>query len=421
MRTNSSKRFTLPIILGLFAMYSCTEKNYYDPNYGGGQKENPLDIEVPADMDWNMLSTANVTVNVNDEYNGKYSYIVEILDADPYGEKEYEELGAGVAKKGKPYITSVAYAKGKEKKLYIRETSPVGRVSITPYTIGAEEEIIVTRSMSASNSSVQNRGGNSTYTPKEYKEENYNTSGATELKGDINWNTPDNHLEAGKSYIIKKGSTFNGSINSNAEYSGSERFTIYVEGTWKPKNNSIKNANIVVLNGGIINTNSHSSFLLADNSELIIQTGAIFTGKDFNLTTNVTTKNFGTINVERMSDLNTFSLLYNAKKATITVSGDGTPNWNDNAVFTKGGISNFGTFILKTNIFKINSQDETCHFYNGPEATIDVPIFIFGGIGTNDGTIICVDFKNEGGNPTFTNNCKIYACSNFNGRYYHFK
>lgn len=403
------KRFALPMMLGLFAMYSCSEKDYYDPNYGGGKKDNPLDIKVPADMDWNLLGTANIAINVdNDEYSDQYYYKVEVLDADPYAGGEYKVLDAGVAKKGEPYLAEIEYVKGKQNTVFIRETSPVGRVSITPYSIAQEEEVIVTRSI-ANYSSAQTRVNN---TPEEYKEEKYNTSDAIELKGDENWNKWDNYLEGGKSYIIKEGETFTGEINYNS-YSNGKPFTLFIKGTWKPANNTIQNANIIVLEDGTMDTRKYDAFQIADNSTLTIQDDGEYKGNDFQLATNVLVKNFGEIEVQTMSNLNTSSVLYNAKGAEIEVSGQSS-QYNEVAVFTMGSISNFGEFKLKDRAFKINSQDATCHFYNGPEAIIDVPTFIFGGIGINDGIIKCVNFKNDQGNPTFTNNCSIYICDSFN-------
>lgn len=408
MKTRFSGRFVLPMILGLTLMYGCAEKDYYDPDFGGGKKEKPLDLEVPANMDWEILGTADITVDVKDEYNGQYNYLIEILDADPANGEGYKVLDAGVAKQGKPYTTQIEYIKGIEKKVYIRETTPVGRVSITPRII-SEIETTSTRSM------TQTRTG-STDVPEEYKEESYNTSDAIELKGNEDWNQWDHYIESGKSYIIKKGETFTGVINHSSAYLNGGTFTLYIQGTWQPAAGSIQSANIIVLNGGKLDTQSHSSFLIADKSSLTIQKGGNLIGKDFCLATNVLAKNFGDITVETMRDLNTGSVLYNAKGANIKVTGNDTPDSNTIAVFTKGGISNFGTFVLdsKNNpIFKINSQDKTCHFYNGKDARIEVPEFIFGGIGINDGTIKCTNFKNDQGNPTFTNNCNIFACGTF--------
>ena len=193
-----------------------------------------------------------------------------------------------------------------------------------------------------------------------------------------------------------------------------ERFTIFVEGEWTPSQNQIQSADIIILKGGKINTDSFTSFLIADNSILTIQSGGSLIGNNINLAAiGVLLKNFGTISVNSMKDLNTTSILYNAPKATINVTGKSVASW-EQSVFTKGAIYNFGELTIQEGALKFNSQDATCYFYNGTEATINTPTFIIGGIGVNDGTVNAQKISNDnGGNPTFTNNCSLYAQNSF--------
>ena len=67
-------------------------------------------------------------------------------------------------------------------------------------------------------------------------------------------------------------------------------------------------------------------------------------------------KNFGTISVNSMKDLNTTSILYNAPKATINVTGKSVASW-EQSVFTKGAIYNFGELTIQEGALKFNSQD----------------------------------------------------------------
>lgn len=219
-------------------------------------------------------------------------------------------------------------------------------------------------------------------------------------------------MEAGKSYIIKN--KFNGEINHTSGYLNGGRFTIFVEGEWTPSQNQIQSADIIILKGGKINTDSFTSFLIADNSILTIQSGGSLIGNNINLAAiGVLLKNFGTISVNSMKDLNTTSILYNAPKATINVTGKSVASW-EQSVFTKGAIYNFGELTIQEGALKFNSQDATCYFYNGTEATINTPTFIIGGIGVNDGTVNAQKISNDnGGNPTFTNNCSLYAQNSF--------
>ena len=47
-----------------------------------------------------------------------------------------------------------------------------------------------------------------------------------------------------------------------------------------------------------------------------------------------------------MKDLNTTSILYNAPKATINVTGKSVASW-EQSVFTKGAIYNFGELTIQ--------------------------------------------------------------------------
>ena len=94
--------------------------------------------------------------------------------------------------------------------------------------------------------------------------------------------------------------------------------------------------------------------------------------------------------------MNTTSILYNAPKATINVTGKSVASW-EQSVFTKGAIYNFGELTIQEGALKFNSQDATCYFYNGTEATINTPTFIIGGIGVNDGTVNAQKISNDNG------------------------
>lgn len=383
------------------ALFSCvdSDKNFYDSSY---RTPNPMGDEfvAPNGFDWSTTTTTTVNVEADNE-DAQYYSLVEVLDANPFSTPDYNVLAKGTAKPRQAFSQEVVYPQGITY-LYIRKTDPRGRVAVNTLAVGDKQDLSVrtTRALKASTRSNE--------IPEKYPEESYDTTGAIELVGGADWNQSSQHLESGKKYIIKD--KFSGTINNTGGYLNNGNCTIFIEGEWTPSQDRMHNANIIVLKNGKINI--LKSFLIADNSTLTIQSGGSLVGANLNLTTNTLMKNFGTVIVNSMTQLNTGSILYNAPKATITVAGKSI-NSSEQAVYTMGAIYNFGEITVQEGVLKINSQDTTCFFYNGDGAVVNTPTFLIGGIGTNDGTINAHKITNVG-NPTFTNNCSLYAKESFN-------
>lgn len=383
-------------------LFSCvdSDKNFYDSSY---RMPNPMgdDFVAPDGFNWSMTAATTVNVEADNEDTQYYS-LVEVLDANPFSTSDYKVLAKGTTKFGQAFSQEIIYPQGITY-LYIRKTDPRGRVSVNALTIEDKQKEVSLKTERALKASTRNNK-----VPEKYPEETYNTTGAIELVGNTNWNQWNQYLEAGKSYIIKD--HFTGAINANAEHNGI--FTIYVESEWTPPCNKIKNANIIVLKGGKLDISALGSFLINDNSTLTIQSGGSLIGDNLNLTTNTLMKNYGTVSVNSMKDLNSNCTLYNAPKANIIITGKSVGS-QEVAVFTKGVVSNFGEFTIQNGTLRFNSEDNMQSFYNGAGAVINTPTFIIGGTGTNDGTINTLKITNNGGNPTFTNNCNLYAKESF--------
>ncbi|WP_148372745.1 LruC domain-containing protein [Bacteroides bouchesdurhonensis] len=383
------------------ALFSCvdSDKNFYDSSY---RTPNPMGDEfvAPNGFDWSTTTTTTVNVEADNE-DAQYYSLVEVLDANPFSTPDYNVLAKGTAKPGQAFSQEVIYPQGITY-LYIRKTDPRGRVAVNTLAVGDKQDLSVktVRALKASTRSNE--------IPEKYPEESYDTTGAIELVGGANWNQDNHHLEGGKSYIIKN--SFTGNINDNSQYSGI--FTLFVESEWTPPHNMIQNANIIVLKGGKLNISNFDSFLIGDNSTLTIQSGGSLVGNDLKLARKTLMKNFGTVNVNSMKNLNSNCTLYNAHNASIVITGKSIGS-QESTVCTTGLISNFGEFTIQDGALKLNSEDGMQLFYNGDGAVVNTPTFIIGGIGTNDGTINALKIINVG-NPTFTNNCNLYAKESFN-------
>lgn len=111
------------LTLLLFVFSACSDKDYYDPD---SKTEYPLsDITVPADFDWRMTTTAKVNVSVQDEFDGKYNYLIEVFDNNPIISSDAKLITAGVARKGQSLSTEINLPKAIQT-VYIRQTMPTG-------------------------------------------------------------------------------------------------------------------------------------------------------------------------------------------------------------------------------------------------------------------------------------------------------
>ena len=73
-------------IVSTFVLAGCTD-DVYDPERGiqTVPKENPLgeDFSAPDSFDWSMINAINLNVEVKDEFNGRYKYLIEVFTDNP--------------------------------------------------------------------------------------------------------------------------------------------------------------------------------------------------------------------------------------------------------------------------------------------------------------------------------------------------
>ena len=92
----------------------CTD-DVYDPERGiqTVPKENPLgeDFSAPDSFDWSMINAVNLNVEVKDEFNGRYKYLIEVFTDNPISNAGVTPIAAGTANKNKSYNTEVSISK----------------------------------------------------------------------------------------------------------------------------------------------------------------------------------------------------------------------------------------------------------------------------------------------------------------------
>ena len=124
-------------IVGTLALSSCTD-DVYDPERGirTEPKENPLgeDFTAPDGFNWSMINTVNLNVEINDEFDGLYKYLIEIFTANPISEVSAAPIAVGTANKNGNYSAEINVSKAITR-LFIRQTDPRQRKEVYEYSI----------------------------------------------------------------------------------------------------------------------------------------------------------------------------------------------------------------------------------------------------------------------------------------------
>lgn len=154
MKTTTKKKMALVAITSAVLLTGC-QKDLYDPNYVDS-KDAPIS-GIPSDFNWSTISSVNLTVNVDDKYNGEYYYVVEVFDSNPVIDSNAKLLTKGVAKKGQAFSTEFSIPQTL-KNIAIRQTDPTGltvtRVASVASNLTLNFASTTTKSLSTRSSSA---------------------------------------------------------------------------------------------------------------------------------------------------------------------------------------------------------------------------------------------------------------------------
>lgn len=150
----------VPIIAIAMAgtMSSCVDsgKDLYDPSY---ETPNPMGdgFAAPDDIDWNMITTKNVSVEVKDEEGGLFAYLVEIYAEDPLTNESASVLAARTANKENNFkFTTAVSLLPTQKGIYVKQTDPRGREQVYQFDV-PENSDNITCKLYYAGSTAQNR------------------------------------------------------------------------------------------------------------------------------------------------------------------------------------------------------------------------------------------------------------------------
>lgn len=333
----SFNRFSvMTALVATIALASCKD-DVYDPEKIRQipPAENPFgeDFKAPDDFDWSMITSIKLNIEVKDEFNGQYDYLIEVFTTNPSYNATATPIAAGYARSDQKYTTEISLSKSITR-VYIRKTDPKQRTAIYEYSIPENGgtlncKLYYTTISTRAASSVGTSGWDRVSSEiKEYGEEQATDISNMTENYEFETGTSD-QLKDGSIYIIKKETIFDGNLTVK-DYNN-ERSTVIVKGTWDITSGP-QGLNIYVVDGGKITGTPH----ISNGCTLEIQAGGSVDCKTFKAQTSVPVRNFGTFKVKEEVGFNTGSSLYNAKAATIALD----------ELNLSGGVTikNFGTF-----------------------------------------------------------------------------
>ncbi|WP_293887244.1 MULTISPECIES: LruC domain-containing protein [unclassified Sphingobacterium] len=277
----------------------------------------PGGVKVPTDFMWNSARAVDVRIAVDDKFSGKYFYRVEIFDNDPALGAGANLLAAGQAKSGQDFVGKLMIPTV-AKYIYLRETSPLGVAAISMVEVGQQNTISVDGAQvstvskasvlrGSTSSALLASGGLKAAASTAEAATVIVPSDAVEINGNGSI-----YVESNKSYVIKSGVTFTGTINAN---NGSSNVKIYVQGVWK---------------------NTGNEFNLGGNNTLIVAQSGSIQLAHVTQNTNGRFENYGAASLSKMTTTNS-SLYINY----------GTLDVNE-AVITNGSFNNYGVATIQT-------------------------------------------------------------------------
>jgi len=406
MKTTFKKIMAMTIITSSLFISGC-QKDLYDPEYVASK--NGLITGVPSDFNWSTISSVNLTVNVDDQYNGEYYYVVEVFDSNPVIDTTAKLLTKGVAKKDMAFTTSVSIPQGLST-IYVRQTSPDGLKIVRTYELSSNSltcdfRSAATKTVSAKTVSTTSKRATSISS----------ITKPTPVDAEVIQNSANStHLTSGHSYVIKSG-TYSGDIT----YDGGTNTKLYIEGEWTISKDTGFNdgLEIIVQNGGKINFKSGGNISIKGSSSLWIMQGAIFneslnTNVDLTLTNNGSINNQGIIHADDITMQAQGSQLNNS--GTISLTGSLT-------ISNNGEFSNDGKFgISKNKKITIQANGKLTNSKSGVISASEGSLTInSNGTVLNDGKFEIGSLTTEA-NSTITNNCyfNVYGDINSGGTTY---
>lgn len=352
---NNFFRFLMFPLAGLiFLVSSCAKMD--DLYKGTENQESTLfeeDVVLPEAFNWESSKAVDVRIAVDDNYDGRYFYRVELYDGDPKSASS-NLLGAGVAKSGQDYVDKIMVPTA-AKYIYVKTTSPVGIAAISMIEVANKNTVSVNKSASAGRANKMfatvassTTGGSGSTMMMAATSTPSVTVPADAIPLDDNspyvtnfWGQP-----AATTFVVKAGVTLTQSFYLNAGRSGMK---VFVEGTWENENIPLGTGNeIYVMPGGTLNAGSQ--FDIPTNGFFF--NAGTFQANNLKINTSSTFTNEGTVTVAEKLDIPSGGSFLNKGTASVATL---------NANSETGLIRNEGSLTVKTGTVTNATIEAACH------------------------------------------------------------
>lgn len=372
------------LLFTAIAMIGCIEQdNLYDPSF---QTENPLDLSAPDGFDWSTVSTVQISVEANDEFDGAYYYSIAIYDNNPIAATDsIAALAKGVAKEGQNFTATLTLSKETDY-LYIEQTDPRGRSVVKSYPVSENMTCDFSSASTTTKTASSTRAVTTTRATISMPDYTVIPSNAVEVSTLVSWDA----LQSNSNYKMT------GIYNTNFNYYGGSGVKLYISGIWNMPSDFIVQTGleIIVMNGGKI-VSTHN-LIFNGSSSLTIMPGASVSLKNLTFYSSENEcKNWGNLEVNQTITASSGGLLYS--KGTI-IARDATFN-SSSPIQNEGKMTLSGKLTMPSSVTLTNSGEITASDLEANSLTL-----------TNDGKMI-FDRITSIGNSHLNNNCYIESTS----------
>ena len=347
-------------VVSTMFLASCAD-DVYDPSKEPQTPpaENPFGegFAAPDGFGWTMISPVKLNVEVKDDFNGQYKYLIEVFATNPLHDEDATPIAAGVANKNASYIAEINVPTTIEK-LYIRQTDPKQRKEVYAravpenggsmdcklYYTGVDTK---TTGNTGSAFEAAKRAGFVEPAHKDsedlkplYDETKIIPEVPAVSDGYVQYNP--GALNAGAKFIIGTEYTEDAPFKDILRvYGDNGRATVFVQGVWDLSASGKKltsRLDIYIMNGGkIIGT---SDFTIEPQNTLTIQSGGSIESKGGTFNLGCSTKVYGSIDATNV-------LVNEGGAPEIYIGENGNIKVTETARFNNAQVFNYG--VLSAN------------------------------------------------------------------------
>ena len=250
----------MALFLFTVLMAACTA-DVYEPKPDPTPDPGKSSSGIPNDFDYSTVAEKNLTVNIKDEYEGKYYYTIELLDANPIMDESAKILIGGKTNKDTPFEVKVVFPKTL-KEIFIRQIDPYGLKKIWSFEVKEGDMVCDLKPTEApmTKSLSQLRSGENFDSVDGV---NFSSEGAISV-------TEISEIKEGGKYVISKGTTL---VVQKEEL---KDVILFVEGILKIKNEVVlEDKSEIYVTGSVIGNNDGTGKLECEDGSRIFNTGSI--------------------------------------------------------------------------------------------------------------------------------------------------